>query len=103
VLKNIANKHASLDVHPEQYPIVGEHLLGAIKAVLGEAATSSKWRHRAAPSTSMWMRPPLPEDQEGRGCAYPGLVDIGLVADRVLLRDADYYICGPISFHAHAA
>jgi nitric oxide dioxygenase len=51
----------------------------------------------------MWMRPPLPEDQVGRGCAYPGLVDIGLVADRVLLRDADYYICGPISFHAHAA
>ncbi|MBK4736703.1 NO-inducible flavohemoprotein [Noviherbaspirillum pedocola] len=39
VLKNIANKHVSLDVRPEQYPIVGEHLLGAIKAVLGDAAT----------------------------------------------------------------
>lgn len=39
VLKNIANKHVSLDVRPEQYPIVGEHLLAAIKAVLGEAAT----------------------------------------------------------------
>nr|WP_158903549.1 NO-inducible flavohemoprotein [Burkholderia sp. L27(2015)] len=39
VLKNIANKHASLGVRPEQYPIVGEHLLGAIKAVLGDAAT----------------------------------------------------------------
>lgn len=39
VLKNIANKHVSLDVRPEQYPIVGEHLLAAIKAVLGDAAT----------------------------------------------------------------
>ncbi|MGO4809799.1 NO-inducible flavohemoprotein [Cupriavidus sp. 2MCAB6] len=39
VLKNIANKHASLGVRPEQYPIVGEHLLGAIKDVLGDAAT----------------------------------------------------------------
>ena len=39
VLEGIANKHASLGVKPEQYPIVGEHLLGSIKAVLGEAAT----------------------------------------------------------------
>jgi nitric oxide dioxygenase len=39
VLENIANKHASLGVLPEQYPIVGEHLLGSIKAVLGDAAT----------------------------------------------------------------
>jgi len=39
VLKNIANKHASLGVRPEQYPIVGENLLAAIKEVLGGAAT----------------------------------------------------------------
>jgi nitric oxide dioxygenase len=39
VLEGIANKHASLDVRPDQYPIVGEHLLAAIKAVLGAAAT----------------------------------------------------------------
>ncbi|CAG9174282.1 Flavohemoprotein [Cupriavidus laharis] len=39
VLKNIANKHASLGVKPEQYPIVGENLLAAIKEVLGSAAT----------------------------------------------------------------
>ena len=39
VLRNIANKHVSLHVLPEQYPIVGTHLLGAIKAVLGDAAT----------------------------------------------------------------
>lgn len=39
VLKNIANKHASLGVRAEHYPIVGEHLLAAIKEVLGDAAT----------------------------------------------------------------
>jgi nitric oxide dioxygenase len=39
VLKNIASKHASLGVLPEHYPIVGEHLLGAIRDVLGSAAT----------------------------------------------------------------
>ncbi|WP_435929977.1 NO-inducible flavohemoprotein [Dryocola sp. BD613] len=39
LLENIANKHTSLGVQPDQYPIVGEHLLGAIKEVLGDAAT----------------------------------------------------------------
>jgi len=37
----IAHKHASLGVVPEQYPIVGEHLLAAIREVLGDAATDA--------------------------------------------------------------
>jgi nitric oxide dioxygenase len=39
VLEGIANKHVSLGVTPDQYPIVGEHLLASIRAVLGEAST----------------------------------------------------------------
>ncbi|PGS47473.1 NO-inducible flavohemoprotein [Bacillus sp. AFS041924] len=39
VVKQIAQKHRSLLVKPEHYPIVGQHLLGAIKEVLGDAAT----------------------------------------------------------------
>lgn len=35
----IAHKHRSLGILPEHYPIVGEHLLKAIKEVLGDAAT----------------------------------------------------------------
>lgn len=35
----IAHKHVSLGIVPEQYPIVGEFLLKAIKTVLGDAAT----------------------------------------------------------------
>jgi len=39
VVRQIAHKHRSLGVKAEHYPIVGEHLLKAIKDVLGDAAT----------------------------------------------------------------
>lgn len=39
VVKQIGHKHRSLGIKPEHYPIVGKHLLIAIKDVLGEAAT----------------------------------------------------------------
>lgn len=35
----IAHKHCSLGIAPEHYPIVGKHLLAAIKDTLGDAAT----------------------------------------------------------------
>jgi nitric oxide dioxygenase len=35
----IAQKHASLMIKPEHYPIVGENLLASVREVLGEAAT----------------------------------------------------------------
>jgi nitric oxide dioxygenase len=35
----IAQKHCSLGIQREQYPIVGKHLLAAIKDVLGDAAS----------------------------------------------------------------
>jgi nitric oxide dioxygenase len=35
----IAQKHASLQIKPEQYPIVGSNLLESIREVLGEGAT----------------------------------------------------------------
>lgn len=39
VLSRIAHKHASLGIKPAQYTMVGKHLLGAIKKVLGDLAT----------------------------------------------------------------
>lgn len=39
VVKQIAHKHRSLGIKAEHYPIVGKHLLLAIKDVLGDAAT----------------------------------------------------------------
>ena len=39
VMRRIAHKHVSLGIRPEQYTIVGRHLMGAVGAVLGEAVT----------------------------------------------------------------
>jgi len=39
VVKQIAEKHRSLNIKPEHYPIVGKYLLLAMKDVLGDAAT----------------------------------------------------------------
>lgn len=39
VVKRIGEKHCKVQVKEEHYPIVGANLLGAIKEVLGEAAT----------------------------------------------------------------
>src|SRR4051794_25009245 len=39
VMKRIAYKHVSLGIRPEQYTIVGHHLLAAVGEVLGEAVT----------------------------------------------------------------
>lgn len=38
-LERIGQKHRSMQIKPEQYPIVGENLLRAIKEILGDAAT----------------------------------------------------------------
>lgn len=38
-VEKIAKVHCDCMIVPEQYPIVGKHLLGAIKEVLGDAAT----------------------------------------------------------------
>lgn len=56
MVERIGHKHVSLEVQPEHYPIVGEHLLGAIASVLGDAAT--------------------PEILDAWGAAYGQLADI---------------------------
>ncbi|MFY0989188.1 globin domain-containing protein [Halomonas sp. C05BenzN] len=38
-LASVVSKHVSLDIRPEQYPIVGECLMAAIGEVLGDAVT----------------------------------------------------------------
>ena len=39
VVERIAQKHVALNVLPEHYPVVGQALLGALRDVLGQAAT----------------------------------------------------------------
>ncbi len=38
-VKHIATKHCTVGIRPEQYGIVGKHLLASIREVLGQAAT----------------------------------------------------------------
>ena len=40
VIERIVHKHASIGIKPSHYPIVGRYLLGAIKEVLCDAATT---------------------------------------------------------------
>lgn len=63
----IVQKHAALDIRPEQYPIVGTCLLRAIKEVLGEAATDD--------IISAWAE------------AYQQLADILIAAEEDVYRD----------------
>ena len=39
VIQRVTEKHRAIGVVPEQYPVVGETILEAVKAVLGDAAT----------------------------------------------------------------
>lgn len=39
VIERIVHKHVSVGIRTEHYPIVGEHLIGAISEVLGDQAT----------------------------------------------------------------
>jgi nitric oxide dioxygenase len=68
VVARIVHKHASVGIRPEHYPIVGHHLLGAIKEVLGEAATE--------PLLGAW------------GEAYGELADMLIEAERSLYAKA---------------
>lgn len=65
---NISRRHVTLNVLPEQYPIVGLHLLGAIRTVLGEAAT--------------------PEILEAWAAAYGELADIMIAREKTMYAGA---------------
>jgi nitric oxide dioxygenase len=67
-VERMTHKHASLCVSPEQYPVVGQNLLGAIKDVLGSAATE--------PIIAAWAE------------AYQQLADILIKAEAQLYDEA---------------
>lgn len=65
-------------------------------------AMKAKLRQAAAEHDNfqliMFYSEPLPTDQAGQDYDYEGFVDVRPIADRILLDDADYYICGPVPF-----
>lgn len=68
VINLIANKHASLGIRAEHYPIVGKHLLASIKEVLGDAASDEL--------VNAW------------GVAYGALADVFIEAEGNLYKEA---------------
>lgn len=68
VLNLISNKHVSLGIRAEHYPIVGHHLLESIKEVLGDAADDQL--------ISAW------------GEAYGQLADVLIAGEQKLYNDA---------------
>ncbi|GAA4233310.1 FAD-binding oxidoreductase [Actinomadura meridiana] len=63
MLSRIAHKHASLGIRPEQYTIVGRHLLDAVATVLGDAVTPAV---HAAWSEVYWLFATLLIAEEAR-------------------------------------
>ncbi|TDC02830.1 globin domain-containing protein, partial [Actinomadura bangladeshensis] len=63
MLPRIAHKHASLGIRPEQYPVVGRHLMGAVADVLGDAVTPEV---HAAWSEVYWLFATLLIAEEAR-------------------------------------
>ncbi|KAI0834001.1 flavohemo protein [Hypoxylon sp. FL0890] len=70
-VERIAHKHESLKVQPEQYPIVGKHLLEAVATVLGDGCT--------------------PEIGEAWTAAYAALADIFINREQQLCAAHKYW------------
>jgi nitric oxide dioxygenase len=68
-VSRIGNKHASLSVSPDQYPVVGDNLLASIKEVLGDAVDQ--------PVLDAWK------------AAYEQLADIFINFERDLYKKAE--------------
>ncbi|TDC69712.1 hemin transporter [Actinomadura sp. GC306] len=63
MLSRIAHKHASLGIRPEQYTVVGRHLMDAVGSVLGDAVTPEV---HAAWSEVYWLFATLLIAEEAR-------------------------------------
>jgi nitric oxide dioxygenase len=79
-VKQIAHKHRSLGIRPEQYPIVGHYLLAAIQDVLGDAATEDV--------LGAWAE------------AYGAIADAFIGVERELYREAETQSGGWAGFRA---
>jgi len=68
----------------------------AVHAMRDHLTEAAKQHSRL--KTFVFYDEPLPSDAQGKDYDYPGLVDLRLISESVLLHDADYYLCGPIPF-----
>lgn len=69
-VEQIGHKHRALQIQPEHYPIVGKHLLNAIRQVLGDAAS--------------------PEILNAWGEAYGVIADVFITVEKKLYENASW-------------
>ncbi len=80
----VAHKHRGLGVKKEHYPIVGEHLLGAIKEVLGDAATDeiiSAWAeaYNVIANVFIGIEADMYKDSKEQQGGWEGLEDLEVI------------------------
>lgn len=98
----ISHKHRALQIKPEHYPIVGEHLLGAIKEVLGEAATPEiidAWAQAYGEIAAVFIGVEKDIYQEA---AWPGFADFTVVGKRPVGADIMEFTVKPVNVNLPA-
>lgn len=91
----IAHKHRALQIKPEHYPIVGKHLLGAIKEVLGDAATpeiTAAWSEAYGAIADVFIKV---EKEMYAQAAWPGFVPFEITGKRLVSEDVAEFTVKP--------
>ncbi|WP_230661512.1 globin domain-containing protein [Psychrobacter sp. I-STPA10] len=92
-VKQIGHKHRALQIQPEHYPIVGKYLLGAIKEVLGDAATDDiieAWADAYNDIASVFIQV---EKQMYANAAWQGFVPFTVSNKQIIATDiAVFYV-----------
>lgn len=93
----ISHKHRALQILPEHYPIVGKHLLGAIKEVLGEAANDDiidAWAEAYDEIAGVFIQ--LEEDMYEQAM-WEGFVPFKVVAKSAAAKDIAAFTVVPVN------
>ncbi len=91
----IGHKHRALQIKPEHYPIVGKHLLGAIKEVLGAAATDEiidAWAEAYAEIADVFIKV---EDDMYQKALWSGFVPFKVVKKEITGSDIAAFTVQP--------
>lgn len=92
----IGHKHRALQIKPEHYPIVGKHLLGAIKEVLGEGATDeviNAWAEAYDEIASVFIKV---EENMYKEAMWSGFVEFKVVKKEITGSDIAVFTVKPV-------
>ncbi|WP_367108848.1 globin domain-containing protein [uncultured Psychrobacter sp.] len=93
----ISHKHRALQILPEHYPIVGKHLLGAIKEVLGEAANDDiiqAWTQAYDEIADVFIQL---EDDMYEQAMWDGFIPFKVVEKKAAAQDIAAFTVAPVN------